>query len=48
MTAMLGAAVLLAVTTGVLADNDPNARFRGAPTYDLAVTNVRWEAATKE
>ncbi len=24
------------------------ARFRGAPTYDLMVTNVAWEAATKD
>lgn len=48
VAALFGAAVLLANATGVLADNDPNARFHGAPTYDLAVTNVRWEAATKE
>ncbi|HUS47678.1 MAG TPA: hypothetical protein VM098_06140, partial [Phycisphaerae bacterium] len=40
--------MLLANASGVLAGNDPDARFRGAPTYDLAVTNVRWEAATKE
>jgi hypothetical protein len=32
----------------VSADNDPAARFRGAPTYDLAVTNVKWEAGTKD
>jgi len=30
------------------AANDPAARFRGAPTYDFGVTNVRWEAATPE
>lgn len=29
-------------------DNDPAARFRGAPTYDLAVTNVKWEVVTKD
>jgi len=28
--------------------NDPAARFHGAPTYDLAVTNVKWEAGTKD
>jgi len=30
------------------ADDDAAARFKGAPTYDLAVTNVKWEAATKD
>jgi len=29
-------------------DNDPQARFRGAPTYDLAVTNVKWEVVNKD
>ena len=28
--------------------NDPAARFRGALTYDFAVTNAKWEAATPE
>ncbi len=41
-------ALLLVSASAVLAENDPAARFRGAPTYDLAVTNVKWEAATKD
>jgi formylglycine-generating enzyme required for sulfatase activity len=28
--------------------NDPAVRFRGPLTYDFAVTNVKWEAATPE
>ena len=36
-----------AETAGAGAD-DPAARFRGAPSYDFGVTNVRWEAATPE
>jgi formylglycine-generating enzyme required for sulfatase activity len=43
----LAAAGPAAETTGV-GINDPAARFRGAPTYDFVVTNVRWEAATPE
>ena len=39
---------LLLATAVAHAENDPAARFRGAPTYDLAVANVKWEAATKE
>jgi hypothetical protein len=45
--AAVGVALMLAVQV-VSADNDPAARFRGAPTYDLAVTNVKWEAGTKD
>jgi len=48
LAALLGAAALLASAAGAVAANDPNARFRGAPSYDLAVTNVRWESATRE
>ena len=40
--------LLLAGAAAALADNDPEARFRGAPTYDLAVKNVKWEGATKD
>jgi formylglycine-generating enzyme required for sulfatase activity len=47
MASTVGAA-MLCVIHGALANNDPDARFRGAPTYDLAVTNVTWEAATPE
>jgi hypothetical protein len=39
---------MLCVIHGALANNDPDSRFKGAPTYDLAVTNVKWEAATPE
>ena len=47
---------LLSIASAALADNpstalganDPEARFRGPPTYDFGVTNVRWEAATPE
>jgi hypothetical protein len=28
--------------------NDPAARFRGAPTYDLMVTNVSWQVVNKD
>ena len=47
-------AALVLLTRGSIADpagsggNDPEARFRGAPTYDFGVTNVKWEAATPE
>ena len=34
-------ALLLAGASGVFAENDPDARFHGAPTYDLAVTNAK-------
>jgi formylglycine-generating enzyme required for sulfatase activity len=48
--ATIGLALLLAGALPVfaLAGNDPAARFRGAPTYDFGVTNVKWEAATPE
>jgi len=39
--------LLLSATSGVMADNDPAARFRGEPPFDLAVTNVEWEPATE-
>ena len=39
--------LLLAEAAAVLAANDPEARFRGAPACDLAVANVKWGAATK-
>jgi formylglycine-generating enzyme required for sulfatase activity len=48
MAVLLGVAALLATASRARADNDPAARFRGAPTYDLAVTNVKWEAATEQ
>jgi hypothetical protein len=34
-------------STGLVA-NDPAARFRGAPTYDLLVTNVSWKVVNKD
>ena len=40
--------VALALTAVFGEDNDPAARFRGAPTYDFGVTNARWEAGTKD
>ena len=46
--ARLGMALLLAGMSNVMADDDAAARFHGAPTYDFGVTNVRWEAATKD
>ena len=48
MALLLGAATLLAGGLRGRAADDADARFRGAPTYDLAVTNVKWEAATDE
>jgi len=45
---VLGLGLLLAGTEVARAENDPAARFRGAPTYDFGVTNVKWEAATPE
>ena len=45
---LFGATALLAATSSLLAANDPDARFRGTPPGNLAATNVRWEAATKE
>jgi formylglycine-generating enzyme required for sulfatase activity len=39
---------LLAAVPAARAENLPAARFRGAPTYDLLVTNVHWEAGTEE
>ncbi|MBM3791767.1 MAG: hypothetical protein FJW35_15650, partial [Acidobacteria bacterium] len=42
-----GVALLLGASN-TLADDDAAARFKGAPTYDLAVTNVQWESATKD
>ncbi|MFZ4398039.1 MAG: hypothetical protein ACOYOU_20695, partial [Kiritimatiellia bacterium] len=39
---------MLAVIPSVWAENDPQARFRGAPTYDFGVTNITWEAGTEE
>ena len=44
---LAGAAGGQADTTGV-GESDPAARFRGPLAYDFGVTNVRWEAATKE
>ena len=46
--AMSMAMALLLGAAGARAANDPAAWFRGAPTYDLAVTNVKWDAATPE
>ncbi len=44
-----GAARVLAEDPSAgLGANDPAARFHGAPIYDFAVTNVKWEAATPE
>ncbi len=40
--------ILLAAVSGVRADDFAAARFKGAPTYDFGVTNVKWEAATPE
>ena len=40
--------LLLICAPGAGADNDPGARFRGAPTYDLEVTNLSWEPGTKD
>jgi hypothetical protein len=40
--------LLLAGASAALADENAAARFHGAPTYDLAVTNVKWEAGTKD
>ncbi len=48
MALLFGVAALLVVAAVARADNDPSARFRGAPTYDLAVENVKWEAATDQ
>ena len=31
-----------------LGANDPAARFHGAPTYDLMVTNVSWQVVNKD
>ena len=39
---------MLAVIPSVWAENDPQARFRGAPTYDFGVTNIMWEAGMEE
>jgi hypothetical protein len=39
---------LLAGVSAGLADDLAATRFHGAPTYDLAVTNVQWEAGTEE
>ena len=46
MTRMLAACVLMPLYG--LTENLPEARFRGAPIYDLIVTNVSWAAATKD
>jgi len=46
--AALACGLLLAVASAARAANDPAARFRGAPTYDFGVTNVKWEAGTPE
>ncbi|MFZ4396702.1 MAG: hypothetical protein ACOYOU_13860, partial [Kiritimatiellia bacterium] len=46
--AMSMAMALLLGAPGARAANDPAARFRGAPTYDLLITNVQWEAGTEE
>jgi formylglycine-generating enzyme required for sulfatase activity len=48
--------LLLSRASSVLAEapstwigaNDPAARFRGAPTYDLLVTNVSWKIVNKD
>jgi formylglycine-generating enzyme required for sulfatase activity len=40
--------ILLAAVSGVRADDFAAARFKGAPTYDFGVTNVKWVAATPE
>ncbi|MBM4143067.1 MAG: formylglycine-generating enzyme family protein [Lentisphaerae bacterium] len=40
--------VLLLAGSALAGENDPSARFRGPLTYDFAVTNVKWEAATPE
>ena len=54
--AALACGLLLAAASAAWADNpstglgagDPAARFRGAPTYDFGVTNVKWEAGTED
>ena len=38
----------LAMAPAVKADVNADARFHGAPTYDFGVTNVKWEAGTKD
>jgi hypothetical protein len=51
MSAAVGVALIFvgALSVQVVsADNDPAPRFKGAPTYDFGVTNVRREAATPE
>ena len=48
VTGMAGAAAGLAADASGVGEIDPAARFQGAPTYDFAVTNVKWEAATPE
>ena len=40
--------VLLITCSGATAEIDPGVRFRGPPTYDFGVTNVKWEPATPE
>ncbi|MBM4149778.1 MAG: hypothetical protein FJ224_12175, partial [Lentisphaerae bacterium] len=42
-----GLALLLGASS-LVADDHAAVRFKGAPTYDLAVTNVKWESATKD
>ena len=44
-----GAARVLAETPSTwIGANDPAARFHGAPTYDLLVTNVSWKVVNKD
>ena len=38
----------MAAAAGAAEESHAQARFRGAPTYDFEVTNVKWEAATKD
>ena len=35
-------------TSSAVAENSPEARFRGPLVYDFGVTNVKWEAATPD
>ncbi|MEO5368332.1 MAG: hypothetical protein H7831_18640, partial [Magnetococcus sp. WYHC-3] len=46
--ALLGGLLLTTGAMDTRAQNDPEARFRGALTYDFGVTNVKWDAGTEE
>ncbi len=48
MVRLAAGLALLAGIPDIHAENAPEARFHGAPTYDFGVTNVTWEAGTKD